>query len=741
MRLHPISNKDRLSDLSEALEYGNHKSAVSGAPNLLKILAKEVAKGWQLPLPINGLIDIPGSVSGPLGLAYQDAIDESDNVVQKERVTHDQTWAFSSEQSVNQRVIKEDRSNCVYGFALRRFIHVIVALREINPKASILLSKFDFKSAYRRMHLHASSALQSIVTTTSLEPDPIALASLRVTFGGSPSSYLFAELSDLVADLASALVRCTSWDSLTLRPPHSELIKAPLYQDDDIPLAPARAMLVDPKVDKFGTTEVFIDDVFSAFPALSHEHIDKCSQAVLLALAVVARPHSGVEHLPRDDMLSIEKAIAEGTPAEVLIILGWTIDTRRMLISLPKHKHQAWTKDIRTILDKAPGQNRIPLKDLETLLGRLQHTAAILPEGPHFLNRLRTAVERARKHRATRLSAETRLDLEFWILLLDRAAAGIDLNLLVTRAPDRMLRTDACEFGLGGYSLTTGRAWRWEIPVELRGLKSINYLEFLACIGGLLLSLWEDDPAAGDCYLSLGDNTSSLGWLRRSNFAADVEQASHSALARFYILEMAKRHLCQFSQWFAGRDNGPADLCSREHKSSNTHLTRAIKLLYPSQVSSDFQISPLPPEIISILDYWVRHSPDTTESPPPLTPSKTAAGPGGPNSSTKVNSTETNSSTHSQGTTSTTSLAPSPTESATANGPPVQKEMLSWLQQHASPPSMVYARPSSQAVDPTRPWMQMANLRSFYNVSTKATETTIPQQSRRKRSHSASSLR
>ena len=53
MRLHPISNKDRLSDLSESLEYGNHKSAVSGAPTLLKILAKEVAKGWQLPLPIN----------------------------------------------------------------------------------------------------------------------------------------------------------------------------------------------------------------------------------------------------------------------------------------------------------------------------------------------------------------------------------------------------------------------------------------------------------------------------------------------------------------------------------------------------------------------------------------------------------------------------------------------------------------------------------------------------------------
>ena len=163
-----------------------------------------------------------------------------------------------------------------------RFILVIVALRGINPEAAILLSKFDFKSAYRLMHLHASSGLQSIVTITGLEPDPIALASLRVTFGGSPSSYLFAKLSESVSDPASVLVRYSLWDPLELpphsdlikdpptqrpdqiSPSHSDLIKAPLYQDDAIPLAPVRSMIVDPKVDKFGTAKVFIDDVFSA---------------------------------------------------------------------------------------------------------------------------------------------------------------------------------------------------------------------------------------------------------------------------------------------------------------------------------------------------------------------------------------------------------------------------------------------------------------------------------------------
>ena len=44
------------------------------------------------------------------------------------------------------------------------------------------------------------------------------------------------------------------------------------------------------------------------------------------------------------------------------------------------------------------------------------------------------------------------------------ATSGIDINLLVYRTPDHIIRTDACEFGLGGYSLTTGLAWRWKVP-------------------------------------------------------------------------------------------------------------------------------------------------------------------------------------------------------------------------------------------------------------------------------------
>jgi hypothetical protein len=88
--------------------------------------------------------------------------------------------------------------------------------------------------------------------------------------------------------------------------------------------------MVDPEADEFGTADVFLDDIFSAIPQLDGDSPgDRGAQASLLALDVLGRPllPDGGESLPRDKVLAINKAIAKGTPAERLIVLGWMIDT------------------------------------------------------------------------------------------------------------------------------------------------------------------------------------------------------------------------------------------------------------------------------------------------------------------------------------------------------------------------------------------------------------------------------
>jgi hypothetical protein len=52
------------------------------------------------------------------------------------------------------------------------------------------------------------------------------------------------------------------------------------------------------------------------------------------------------ESTPWRPILSQPKLLAEGSPAEFHVVLGWTIDTRQMLIALPDDKHSAWGEDL-----------------------------------------------------------------------------------------------------------------------------------------------------------------------------------------------------------------------------------------------------------------------------------------------------------------------------------------------------------------------------------------------------------
>jgi hypothetical protein len=57
--------------------------------------------------------------------------------------------------------------------------------------------------------------------------------------------------------------------------------------------------------------------------------------------------------------------LAKAMPAECQIILGWIIDTRQLIIALPRNKFVAWTNTIKTLLNT----EKITNKELETLIG------------------------------------------------------------------------------------------------------------------------------------------------------------------------------------------------------------------------------------------------------------------------------------------------------------------------------------------------------------------------------------
>jgi hypothetical protein len=130
------------------------------------------------------------------------------------------------------------------------------------------------------------------------------------------------------------------------------------------------------------------------------------------------------------------------------VILGWLFNFRALTVSLPEHKHIAWSGEIQSMLN----HRRTMKKALESMIGRLGHVGFVIPWVFHFLSRLRTLLRRAQNRQTIALNKECKEDLVLMLKLLKKAKGGIDMNLLGFRSPDRIYYSDSCPAGLGGYS-------------------------------------------------------------------------------------------------------------------------------------------------------------------------------------------------------------------------------------------------------------------------------------------------
>jgi len=125
-------------------------------------------------------------------------------------------------------------------------------------------------------------------------------------------------------------------------------------------------------------------------------------------------------------------------------------------------------------------------------------------------------------------------------------------------------RSDASEFGIGGYNIVTGIAWRFELPVECRLRTSLNSLEFLGCVISIWLDIFLGAIEPESCLLSQTDSTTAMGWLRKTNFADKLDEAVQLATARKLADLVLNSESCLYSQWFSGSENSIADSLSRD---------------------------------------------------------------------------------------------------------------------------------------------------------------------------------
>jgi hypothetical protein len=508
---HDPTNEQRKKENDALIEFNNHKKAQAVPEIISKSLASEVQFGFCFVIPISSISSIPNSMVCPLGTADQMTITAEGLRVPKTRLTHDQTFCLLPEsESVNNLTDSSKYAELIFGFCLHRMIYHAVSLRFHFPNHRILCSKYDFAKAYRRLHYHGSSAARCIAVFQNL-----AYVMLRLSFGGTSCPASWCAVSELITDLANSLLHDPAWlATAPFRSPDQDLVPPPERLPSNIPLSPALPTMILPPPHPEGMTDVFVDDVSTLFLDTAEQCI-RAPAAVPFAIHVVSRPISPNEPMPRENVLSCNKLAAEGAPSETKVILGWHLDFRRLLIQLPSDKHQSWSHDLLQIITTS----RCTKKELESLIGRLNHAAAILPLARFFLSRLRHKHDNARFDRSPiNFNRSDIKILKLWITLLDKAHRGISFNLITLRQPTNIIITDACPKGIGGFSVTTGISWRLDIS-SYSDIPN-NSLEFLASVVGILL---EHDlghiPDLGN-VLAMTDNSSCACWLFRSNFDA-----------------------------------------------------------------------------------------------------------------------------------------------------------------------------------------------------------------------------
>ena len=605
-----LTEEERVSEMWAILERGNHKSAQENSAHVRKLLGTDVLRGFSLPLPVEVIPKLPGAMVQPLGMVTQSTIDEEGKRIPKLRLTHDLSFSATvDDASVNDRVDMSQYAEMVYGYCLPRILHWIVSLRRDNPNCRILLAKYDYSDAYRRMALSALAAPQSIAVFQD-----IAYLALRLTFGGSPNPAAFCTLSEMVADLANEILSDPSFDPSDFPLEGIDDLEAPEMDEKDTrPFAQAAKMAVRVHTHIAAKVDAFIDDLIAVFLDIP-AYREKAHFAVPTAIHCTSRPlHPTDEPLPRRPNLSQSKLQAEGTPGERQDVLGWTLDSRALLVSLPHDKYLAWDLNLRAML----ASKQTTFAELESTVGRLNHAAHVIPLARHFLNGLRSHLQ-PRRHptKVIRLHAEDCRLIRLWRELLKKSTEGISMNRLVIREPSKIVFSDSCPFGLGGF-LLDGRAWRIRIPTAspLYGLQiANNFLEFLAMTVNIWLQLVElDDNTESECILALGDNTSAIGWLwRTSKISEDsvyfkVVNMIANKLARIII---DSPH-CLASQHFPGQLNTVSDYLSFEGETRGKKhplawdcppddvLTQRFHSYLPQLIPENFDIVPLPAEISS----------------------------------------------------------------------------------------------------------------------------------------------
>ena len=247
-------------------------------------------------------------------------------------------------------------------------------------------------------------------------------------------------------------------------------------------------------------------------------------------------------------ILNLNKSVS--TPTQKVVFLGFCLDSRTLLISLPTSKIQSVQRMIREIL----AQGQVTVLKLSQLLGSMISThPAILP-APLYYRHLERAKITALRHNPSyntvvTTSDEMRKELTWWLQQLPRHNGR---SMQVTHW-DMVIESDASTLGWGANlnNTSTEGAWTQEKACH------INYLELLAAF--LALKTFATNLHHKTILLRL-DNMTAIAFLNRMGGTHSVPLCNLAVQIWKWCLE---RNVFIHAEHLPGKLNVRADWHSR----------------------------------------------------------------------------------------------------------------------------------------------------------------------------------
>jgi hypothetical protein len=157
-----------------------------------------------------------------------------------------------------------------------------------------------------------------------------------------------------------------------------------------------------------------------------------------------------------------------------------------------------------------------------------------------------------------------------------------------------------------------------------------NCLEFMASIITIWQAILYERSGQEECFLSLGDNSSSVGWLHKASIDPTRNLPLFLASRKFATI-MLTNNTCIYSQHIPGVSNVIADALSCRFDLDDNSLTCLINSYPHLQVQGSFRLCPIHPDINSWMTFWMQKCKGTKELQRILKTKSAGCGKGGLN--------------------------------------------------------------------------------------------------------------